>query len=472
MINALSLRLRAVANRCNPRGTKERASARRKPRLQVEGLEGRALLASITEFVLPSRGILGPAGSANQIVTGPDGNLWFTENDPVFNAIGRITPSGHVTEFKLPTDGGNPFGITVGPDGNLWFTENFGDKIGRITPSGQFTEFPIGLAHQFTQGITTGPDGNLWFCENGGHAIAKMTTSGQVTQYPLSSSMSPVNITTGPNGNLWFTDKGTHSVGEITTSGLVTEFTLPSIIADPTGIVTGPGGDLWVTEDFYGRIAQISAQGELLNEYTIPSNNPSPNGITVGPDNNIWFAEQGFVGRVGGIGELNIVTGQITEFAIPGKPQAYGITRGPDGRLWFTDRGNTSIGAVNIGTSTFHSPTVTAQTAVFLKAKKKFTGLQISFSGHLDPFTAANLGNYQLGRIKKGHTRRSPLKTVPVGLSALSYNATTNIVTLIPPTKLKRGSYQLVILSSSSGGVLDAAGQSLVGGNEAISLRV
>jgi hypothetical protein len=238
--------------------------------------------------------------------------------------------------------------------------------------------------------------------------------------------------------------------------------------------VTGPRGqDLWVTEDFYGKIAQISPQGQLLNEYTVPSHNPSPNGITVGPDNNIWFAEQGFVNQVGKIGMLDIVSGQITEFAIPGpNPQAYGITRGPDGRLWFTDRGDASIGAVNIGTPTHHSPTVTAQTAVFLKSKRKVTGLQITFSGHLDPATAANAANYQLGRVKKGHSRTGPVKSVPVGLSSPSYNATTNIVTLIPPLKLKRGAYQLVILSSPSGGVLDASGQPLVGGDEPLSLRV
>ena len=64
---------------------------------------------------------------------GPDGNLWFTENDAVSNAIGKITPSGLITEYTIPTSGSNPFGITVGPDGNLWFTEEFGDKIGVIT---------------------------------------------------------------------------------------------------------------------------------------------------------------------------------------------------------------------------------------------------------------------------------------------------------------------------------------------------
>src|SRR5262249_14711943 len=151
---------------------------------------------------------------------GPDGNLWFTENDSVSNRIGRITTSGQVTEFPIPTSGANPFGITVGPDNSLWFTAEFGNKIGRITPTGQITEFAINSTTSYwPQGIVTGPDGNLWFAENppntADRAIAKMTTSGVVTQYPLPSSSSPVNITVGPNGNLWFTDRGTDSVGQI-----------------------------------------------------------------------------------------------------------------------------------------------------------------------------------------------------------------------------------------------------------------
>jgi hypothetical protein len=166
---------------------------------------------------------------------------------------------------------------------------------------------------------------------------------------------------------------------------------------------------------------------------------------------------------------LDVVSGQITEFAIPGsKPQPVGITRGPDGHLWITDRGDASIGEVNIG-STSHSSTVTAQAAVFLKNERKLTGLQTTFSGHLDPSTATNVAGYQLGRIQKGHTGKSP---VLVGLSSPSYNASTNSVTLIPPEKLKPGVYRLVILSSSSGGVLDASGQPLAGGDASLSPRV
>lgn len=36
--------------------------------------------------------------------------------------IGRITPSGTITELAIPA--GYPTGITTGPDGNIWFLEN------------------------------------------------------------------------------------------------------------------------------------------------------------------------------------------------------------------------------------------------------------------------------------------------------------------------------------------------------------
>jgi virginiamycin B lyase len=74
---------------------------------------------SITDYPIPA--------TAYSITAGPDGALWFTENQA--HKIGRITTSGTVTEFA---SGGDPLDITAGPDGNLWFTE--GDQIGRLTP--------------------------------------------------------------------------------------------------------------------------------------------------------------------------------------------------------------------------------------------------------------------------------------------------------------------------------------------------
>jgi streptogramin lyase len=86
----------------------------------------------------------------------------------VSSKIGRITPSGTISEFPLPPSN-QPgsimlvFGITTGPDGNLWFTES--GKIGRITPSGTISEFLLPTSNSISFGITAGSDGALWFTE-------------------------------------------------------------------------------------------------------------------------------------------------------------------------------------------------------------------------------------------------------------------------------------------------------------------
>ncbi len=48
------------------------------------------------------------------------------------NNIARITTSGVISEFAIPTSGSQPIGIATGPDGNMWFTERAGNKIGQL----------------------------------------------------------------------------------------------------------------------------------------------------------------------------------------------------------------------------------------------------------------------------------------------------------------------------------------------------
>ena len=87
---------------------------------------------TFTEFPIPTSN-----STPNDITTGPDGNLWFTEEEG--SKIGKITSSGIITEFQVSTSRSNPYGITAGSDGNVWFTEEFTSKIGKITPSGIIT---------------------------------------------------------------------------------------------------------------------------------------------------------------------------------------------------------------------------------------------------------------------------------------------------------------------------------------------
>jgi len=104
--------------------------------------------------------------------------VWFTdEGTPP--AIGRITPSGQITEFSVGLNSGSwPYAIAPGPDGDLWFTDDGSTPaIGRINPStGEITEFLTGLQASdggypsdgsYLGGIAPAPDGNLWFTDGG-----------------------------------------------------------------------------------------------------------------------------------------------------------------------------------------------------------------------------------------------------------------------------------------------------------------
>jgi virginiamycin B lyase len=219
---------------------------------------------AIIEFDLPTANA-DPYG----ITVGPDGALWFVEVQPNVSRVGRITTSGVITEYPVstPNSGGPPLGnnfgplwIASGPDGALWFTDYEGDYIGRITTSGSVTEYPVPTADSAPGIITAGPDGALWFTENAGDKIGRITTTGAFTEYPLATPGSePFGIVTGPDGALWFVEQAGDQIGRITTRGVITEF--PGAGNKPELITSGPDHDLWFTVAYGNSIASAPACG-------------------------------------------------------------------------------------------------------------------------------------------------------------------------------------------------------------------
>ena len=128
----------------------------------------------ITVFPLPDP----TGGSPDDIVGGSDGPLWFTMPNGFPDAIGRVSTDGQFETFGAGCAPGGgcsivPQGITSGPDGNLWFTENTRNAVVRLTPSGAFTFFTVPTAGANPHGITTGPDGALWFTEFNANKIGR-----------------------------------------------------------------------------------------------------------------------------------------------------------------------------------------------------------------------------------------------------------------------------------------------------------
>jgi virginiamycin B lyase len=116
-------------------------------------------------------------GIVGGATVGSDGNLWFGFQSGTLgqSAIERVTPSGEVSVFRNCLRYSQPFfgpdWVVTGADGNVWFTSVASRQlpgitdpptIGRITPSGEITQIYAGVSLE-PQSILAGPDGAIWF---------------------------------------------------------------------------------------------------------------------------------------------------------------------------------------------------------------------------------------------------------------------------------------------------------------------
>lgn len=299
-----------------------------------------AAAPAIDEFPLPNA-----SSSPSGITAGPDGALWFTEEDG--NRIGRITTAGTITEFTVPTNASRPSKIVAGPDGNLWFTENDGNQVGRLTTGGTFNEFSSGLSSGANpDGIVKGPDGNIWFTEFGAKKIGRITTGGTITETPaLGSGGAPGDIEVGPDSRLWFLEEP-NKIGAIDPqTRTINEFNL-SAGTSPSGIAASSGA-LWFTGFDSNEIGRVATDGTVTNHFPTPTAGSQPSGIALGPDGALWFTETS--ASANKIGRMT-TGGLITEFTIPTpSSDPSDIVAGPDGNLWFTEFNGNKIGRIAAG---------------------------------------------------------------------------------------------------------------------------
>ncbi len=202
-----------------------------------EGAAGQ--IAFITPAGVIKEIFFSSSGVGGGIATGSDGNIWFT--DLTGNSVWRFDlATRNLTSFLLPTANAFPGDITLGADGNLWFVEGGVGKIGRITPSGVITEFGNGLSLPYS--IALGPDGNVWFTLRFSAQLGSITPAGVITFYPIPNSAE--QIAPGLRDSLIFTEFGKNKIARITVDGVVTE--APEIPgSNPTGITIGPDNKIW-----------------------------------------------------------------------------------------------------------------------------------------------------------------------------------------------------------------------------------
>jgi streptogramin lyase len=244
-----------------------------------------------------------PNAAGGLIANGPSNALWFTSFDKLGNpAISRITTTGSIKNFPIPT---KLFIVALarGPDGNEWFVDNGQDSIGKITPTGALTEYQLPDAHSHLPvAIASGPDGNVWFAavDFSGHTpeVGKVTPGGTITEYRLARcTLDSDSIALGSDGNLWTSgfcsDKD--AMISVTPAGSITVY---PVAHSMTEMALGNDGRLWGRFAFYIVAFDTTAHVQSMAIKTPVLHHRKTQPFAVAPISNgaVWLTVNSFGG--------------------------------------------------------------------------------------------------------------------------------------------------------------------------------
>lgn len=240
----------------------------------------------------------------DDLAVGSDGRMWFLL--PAAKAVGAVDRDGNIEMYQYPINI-DAVGqqIASGPDGALWFTQvdphapvdSGPDMIGRLTTKGAWAEYPIASWDSLPQGIVAGPDGAMWFAERHANAIGRITMSGKIKEYPLPHAGSgPTGIALGRDRTLWFTETDGNRIGDIDpATGEIVEYSLPVAKSKPGPIAADLNADdVAIIELATHRLVSFDTVKHTFEETAVEQ----PIALAPGP----WHGELSFIDASGRIG--------------------------------------------------------------------------------------------------------------------------------------------------------------------------
>lgn len=316
------------------------------------------------EFAVPSG-----VSTDNDIVQGPDGNMWVTLEGIVDNGVARITPSGAVTEFTLPN---SSYGIAVGPDGNLWVSTTIGViKVPPANPAGFTAYNGVGLTNG--RGIVAGPDGKMWVAGTDQLvSFSPANPEGTDVSTPI-TGMSPHGMSVGTDGLLWIAD-GNGRVISATAAAVPAVTPYDIQIAASGGaqsVAGGPNGQVAYAAPTTSpqTVGRITPGGSPLKTELVPSD---PFGVTFAPDGAYWVArsQTNDLLRLTPDGQ----TSELAGFAPSGGVGPRKIAPGPNDTLWVTlDTAEKVARVTGVAAPTPTPPNTEPTTKIDKTPKKKLT---------------------------------------------------------------------------------------------------
>ncbi|MFL5911485.1 MAG: hypothetical protein ACJ768_13030 [Gaiellaceae bacterium] len=313
------------------------------------------VLAGGLALSLQTEALAAPAGMLKQfkvptansqpraITSGSDGNRWFTEGTELTGApakIGRITPTGAVTEFPVECNGCIITDIAQGPRDTLYFTSNDA-SLGSISTAGQqLPSAPLPNSSALGGNLAVHGD-DVWITDFNNDSLWRYNiTSGQFTQFPVPE---PADVAVDSLGRVWFTAPLDGAIDRLDpATGAVTSTDAGGLI--PRELAVGTDGQVWFTARFTPQgVGRLDPDTDPPVVTTFPLTDVGPEGIAASPDGSMWFTQT----TKGNIANINNA-GAITETKTVRGSEPFGITVAPNGDPWYTMMSANKIATVQL----------------------------------------------------------------------------------------------------------------------------
>lgn len=115
-------------------------------------------------------------GGPQQVTSGPQGSVAYTNPGSVPQTVGRIAAGGFPQKTKEPDS--DPFGIDFAADHNWWIGEFAKDRLGILSPGGglkHFTDLPNDSGPRY---LAVGKNNTLWVGLEGDESVARIKDVG------------------------------------------------------------------------------------------------------------------------------------------------------------------------------------------------------------------------------------------------------------------------------------------------------
>ncbi len=195
-----------------------------------------------------------------RLAIAPDRAVWFAEPSTV--SVTRLKDGA----FKRFTVGppslmgeGNvaPFGVAVDAQGMVWATLQNANQLVRITPTGEMAVFDVPTPRSGLGDIAVDAGGGVWFLELGANKIGRFA-AGRFQEFPVPTTEAGLTaLAVSPDGAAWFTELRGHKLGRVS-QGVITEFPLPRRDARPFGVTVDAANNVWYA-DLSGWVGRLSA---------------------------------------------------------------------------------------------------------------------------------------------------------------------------------------------------------------------